>query len=83
MFFSPQVKAYADDPLIWHGGIKLRVAKSFSDAFARIEEQIPSIQWPFLVLHGDCDQIVYMGGSQLLAKKAKSEDKEIKVQELG
>ena len=38
-----------------------------------------TIEWPFLVLHGEADKLTYIGGSRLLEKNAKSQDKEIKV----
>ena len=51
----------------------------FGDAFEKIKQLIPTIEWPFLVVHGDGDKLTYIGGSKLLEKEAKSEDKEIKV----
>jgi hypothetical protein len=77
--FLLKVEAYRTDPLIEHGGVKLRFATAFGDAMDEIKQLIPSIQWPFLVIHGDADKLTYIGGSQLLEKDAKSEDKEIKV----
>lgn len=41
-----------------------------------------SIEFPFLALHGDADALCDVQGSQMLYDKAKSEDKEIKVQML-
>lgn len=73
------VEEYRTDPLIWHSGVKLRIATAFGDAMDRIKNWIPSIQWPFLVIHGDNDTLTYIGGSELLEKEAKSEDKEIKI----
>ena len=75
----PQVEAYDSDPLIWHSGMKVRFAIAFGDALDRIKLLLPSIEWPFLVVHGDEDKVTYKGGSELLAKEAKSKDKEIKV----
>lgn len=48
----------------------------------KIEERMESIEFPFLALHGDADAICDVQGSQMLYDKAKSEDKEIKVQKL-
>ncbi|XP_028410844.1 monoglyceride lipase-like [Dendronephthya gigantea] len=73
-----QVESYRTDPLISHGGMKLRFATVFGDAIDEIKKRIPSIDWPFLVLHGEDDKITYIGGSDLLGKEAKSEDKESK-----
>ena len=74
-----KVEAYRTDPLIWHGAGKLGFSSTFSDAMDEIKQLIPAIQWPFLVVHGEADKISYISGSQLLAKDAKSQDKEIKV----
>lgn len=74
-----QANAYRDDPLIWHGGVKIRFAKSFEHALAKIKGLLSSIQWPFLVLHGDCDKLTYVGGSELLGKDARSKDKQLKI----
>ena len=77
LFFK--VEAYRTDPLVDHNGVKLRFVIVFSDTVEKIKQLIPSIQWPFLVIHGDDDKLTYIGGSQFLEKEAKSEDKEIKV----
>ena len=74
-----QVEAYRTDPLVDHNGVKLRFVMVFSDTVEKIKQLIPSIQWPFLVIHGDDDKLTYIGGSQFLEKEAKSKDKEIKI----
>ena len=74
-----KVEAYRTDPLIWHGAGKLGLSLAFSDAMDEVKQLIPAIQWPFLVVHGEADKISYISGSQILAKDAKSQDKEIKV----
>ncbi|CAB4011389.1 monoglyceride lipase-like [Paramuricea clavata] len=74
-----QVEAYRTDPLVWHGGFKMKFATVFGDTMDRIKQLIPTIEWPFLVIHGDADKLTYIGGSQLLEKEAKSQDKEIKI----
>lgn len=76
---TEQVKAYTDDPLIWHGGAKIRFVKSFGDAFSQVKSLIPSINWPFFVAHGECDKLTYIAGTRLLEKEAKSKDKEMKI----
>ena len=45
----------------------------------KLEERMPSIELPFLALHGDADSLCDFQGSQTLYDKAKSEDKELKV----
>lgn len=48
------------------------------DAMEEIKENIPKIEWPFIVLHGDADQLAMVEGSKML-EKAASKDKTIKV----
>lgn len=48
-------------------------------ATARIEKEIPSINWPFLLLHGDADKLCDIRGSMMMHKNAPSSDKKIKV----
>ena len=49
------------------------------DAMEHIKENLAKIEWPFLVLHGDADQLTMVEGSIMLEQKASSKDKTIKV----
>ena len=49
------------------------------DAMEHVKENLSKIEWPFLVLHGDADQLTMVEGSKMLEKKASSKDKTIKV----
>ena len=49
------------------------------DAMEHIKENLAKIHWPFLVLHGDADQLTMVEGSMMLEQKASSKDKTIKV----
>ena len=49
------------------------------DAMENVKENIPKIEWPFIVLHGDADRLAMVEGSKLL-EKAASTDKTIKVE---
>ena len=53
------------------------------DAMEHIKENLTKIEWPFLVLHGDADQLTMVDGSVMLEEKAASQDKTIKVTFLG
>lgn len=48
-------------------------------AAARIEKEIPTISWPFFLLHGDADKLCDIRGSKIMFDKAPSPDKKIKV----
>lgn len=69
----------ANDPLAWKGGLKAQWAMAIHYAMEHIKENLPKIDWPFLVLHGDADQLTMVEGSIMLEKKASSKDKTIKV----
>ncbi|CAL1535155.1 unnamed protein product [Lymnaea stagnalis] len=70
---------YKDDPLVYHGGMKAKWAISLLQALQEVESKLSTIQWPFLVLHGDSDKIVNSKGSEALYKQAASVDKTIKI----
>ena len=72
-----------NDPLAWKGGLKARWAMAIHDAMEHIKENLTKIEWPFLVLHGDADQLTMVDGSVMLEEKAASQDKTIKVTFLG
>ena len=74
-----QVAALNNDPLAWRGGLKARWAIAIYDAMEDIKMKLTEIEWPFLVLHGDADQLTMVEGSIMLEKNASSKDKTIKV----
>lgn len=74
-----QVAALSSDPLAWKGGLKAKWAMAIHDAMEHIKENLPKIEWPFLVLHGDADQLTMVEGSKMLEQKASSKDKTIKI----
>lgn len=67
------------DPLRYHGGIRARWAAACVESLLRIEEQMDSVEWSFLVLHGEADQLCSLDGSRDFLKRAASTDKELKV----
>lgn len=77
IFFK--VAALSNDPLAWKGGLKAQWAMAIHDAMEHIKENLPKIEWPFIVLHGDADQLTMVEGSMMLEEKASSKDKTIKV----
>lgn len=73
-----QVAALSIDPLSWKGGLKAQWAMAIHDAMQNVRKNIPKFEWPFLVLHGDADQLAMVDGSKML-EKAASKDKTIKI----
>ena len=45
----------------------------------KLKTNIPSIEWPFLILHGEADKITKADGSVLFHEKTSSNDKTLKV----
>lgn len=78
MYFD-KVAALSNDPLAWRGGLKAQWAMAIHDAMEHIKENLPKIEWPFIVLHGDADQLTMVEGSKMLEQKASSKDKTMKV----
>ncbi|KAF7649002.1 hypothetical protein LDENG_00148460 [Lucifuga dentata] len=78
-----QVEAYDADELNFHGGMRVSFGMQLMGAVERIEKEIPSISWPFLLLHGDSDKLCDIRGSRMMYENAASMDKKIKVYEGG
>ncbi|XP_075882290.1 monoglyceride lipase isoform X2 [Nelusetta ayraudi] len=78
-----QVEAYDNDELNYHGGMRVSFGVQLMGAVARIEKEIPSISWPFLLLHGDADRLCDIRGSMTMHQDSPSTDKKLKVYEGG
>ncbi|KAG7477839.1 hypothetical protein MATL_G00073750 [Megalops atlanticus] len=76
-----EVDDYDQDELNHHGGLSVSFSMKLLLATQRIEKAIPTIAWPFLLLHGDVDKLCDIGGSQMMFENAKSTDKKLKVYE--
>ncbi|XP_068454519.1 monoglyceride lipase [Clinocottus analis] len=76
---AKQVESYDTDELNFHGGMRVSFGIQLMGAAARIEKEIPSISWPFLLLHGDEDKLCDIRGSQMMYENAPSSDKKLKV----
>lgn len=74
-----QVELYISDELIYRGGMRISFCTQLMGATARIEKEIPSVNWPFLLLHGDTDKLCDIRGSEMMYENAPSSDKKIKV----
>ncbi|CAL8318998.1 unnamed protein product [Merluccius merluccius] len=76
-----KVAAYDLDALNFHGGVRVSFGMQLMAAVARVERELPSIAWPFLLLHGDNDKLCDIRGSRLMFERAPSGDKKLKVYE--
>jgi alpha-beta hydrolase superfamily lysophospholipase len=73
------VKAYINDPLVYHGKTRAKLAAEILKAMIGLSQNMDKITLPFIVIQGSGDQIVDPGGAQLLYDGAGSKDKTIKV----
>ncbi|OGW84387.1 MAG: hypothetical protein A2987_02165 [Omnitrophica bacterium RIFCSPLOWO2_01_FULL_45_10] len=75
------VETYKKDPLVYHGWIPAGTAFEIKRAINIIKEKMGEISLPILILHGSSDRISEPDGSQELYRRAKSDDKTLKLYE--
>ncbi|MBE3067588.1 MAG: alpha/beta hydrolase, partial [Chloroflexi bacterium] len=73
------VKAYVNDPLVFHGKTPARLAAEMLKAMLRVTAEAEKITLPFIAMQGSADRLVNPGDAQLLYDKASSKDKSIKI----
>lgn len=76
-----EVDLYANDPLVFHGGMTVRFGMHMLNATTRVEKALPQFTLPFLLLHGTEDKLCDIRGSYAMIEKAPSQDKILKVYE--
>lgn len=70
-----EVRKYDEDPLIYHQAIPARTAFEILRMMGAVEEKMPTVTLPILILHGTEDKLVNPKGSDLLFRKISSQDK--------
>ncbi|XP_078270368.1 monoglyceride lipase-like isoform X1 [Rhinoraja longicauda] len=73
------VASFTADALCHHGAMKVGFAAVLLNAIAGLENLLPTIVTPVLILHGDADKMCNVKGSQLMYELAASTDKTLKV----
>ena len=73
------VKAYVNDPLVFHGKTPARLAAEMLKAMRRVTAEADKIALPIIIFQGSADRLVDPGDAQLLYDKASSKDKTIKI----
>jgi acylglycerol lipase len=73
------VKAYIDDPLVFHGKTSARLSAEMLRALLRVSAETEKITLPFLAMQGGSDRLVDPDGAQILYEKAGSKDKTLKI----
>jgi len=75
------VRAYVNDPLVFHGKTPARLAAEMLKAMQRVTTEVGTITLSFITIQGGEDKLVDPGGTQMLYDRASSKDKTIKVYE--
>jgi len=79
---DPQVvRAYRDDPLVFHGRTTARLGYEILGAIQRVCANAVAIRLPLLMLHGTEDRLTPVGGACSLHEKISSEDKTLRLYE--
>lgn len=72
---DPQVAAaYAADPLIYHGRLRLKWSVEMLHASREVEARLPELRLPLLALHGADDPIALPAGAEIVRDRAGSGD---------
>jgi alpha-beta hydrolase superfamily lysophospholipase len=72
------VKAYVEDPLVFHAKTPARLAAELLKAMQRVSAEAGRITLPFIAVQGTGDKIVEPGNARALCNKASSKDKTLK-----
>jgi alpha-beta hydrolase superfamily lysophospholipase len=75
------VKAYVNDPLVFHGKTPARLSAEMLKAMQRVTAEVEKITLPFITIQGSADRLVEPAGAHMLYDKAGSKDKTLKVYE--
>ena len=73
------VRAYADDPLVFHGKLPARTITQLAGTVSRFPAETPSIRVPLLVMLGSADRLVPPAGGRMVHERASSTDKTLLV----
>jgi acylglycerol lipase len=73
------VKAYVNDPLVFHGKTTARLSAEMLRALTRVSAETDKITLPFLAMQGGADRLVDPDGAQILYEKAGSKHKTLKI----
>jgi alpha-beta hydrolase superfamily lysophospholipase len=73
------VRAYRDDPLVFHGKLPARTVAEMSAAADGFPAAVPALRLPLLVMHGGADAIVPVAGSRMVHERAGSADRTLRI----
>lgn len=73
------VRAYNNDPLVFRRPVKARLGAEWLAAMQRVEERLPSLHTPLLVMQGSEDKLVDPGCGPHVVERAGSADKTLRM----
>jgi alpha-beta hydrolase superfamily lysophospholipase len=73
------VRAYEEDPLVFHGKLPARTVGELASAVEGFPARVPELTLPLLVMHGTGDRIVPQAASLMVHDGAQSEDKRLEL----
>ncbi len=68
---------YREDPLVYHGGVRIRMGMHFMDMEKYLHNAPSRIEVPLLMVHGKDDRLASIEGSRMIYKGAASGDKQL------
>lgn len=75
------VKAYIDDPLVYHGRIPLVTLAALQEAADLCIQHLPDLRLPFLAMHGSEDPLTLVKGAHIVLEHSGSPDTIVKIYE--
>jgi acylglycerol lipase len=73
------VRAYDEDPLVFHRKLPARSVAELTVAVGRFPDEVPTLRLPLLVMHGGADRITTLAGSRMVHERASSGDKTLEI----
>jgi lysophospholipase len=74
-----EVRSYQADPLVDDKPMRARTVGELVAAFGRFPDALPRLTIPLLVMHGTGDRLTSVAGSKMIAQRAGSADKELRL----
>lgn len=71
------VRAYEQDPLVYHGGVRPRVGAEILRVTDHVQAHTDAFTLPLYLYHGTADKVTDPEGSRLLHDRAPSDDKKL------
>jgi alpha-beta hydrolase superfamily lysophospholipase len=73
------VRAYREDPLVFHGKLPARTVAELAGAVETFPDAVRGIRLPLLLMHGTADRLAPPAGSSMVHERAGSSDRTLKL----